>query len=211
MVTYSIKHWSRRIPEYLASDWAKGPTPFAKLARKYFPKDGCVLELGAGAGQDGLWFAKEGFKTTISDAIDIGFPAIKYRAHSLNLDIDIIRLDVTQPFDFANETFDAVYAQLSLHYFDDEVLEEIMQEISRILKPGGIFACMMNSTKDPEYNETQSDLIKVGDLTKRYFTKASFTPFVRRFKPLVFDEKGQTPKDDMVNNSGMVEFIGAKV
>jgi ubiquinone/menaquinone biosynthesis C-methylase UbiE len=67
------------------------------------------------------------------------------------------QLDVSQPLPFPDSSFDVVFAELLLHYFPDTIMQQIMTEISRVLKPGGILACMMNSTKDPEYDEAKLD------------------------------------------------------
>lgn len=144
----------------------------------------------------------------MTDADDVAFDQIRHRATN---DVNLQLLDLTKRFPFEANTFDVVYAQLVLHYFDDDMMHKIMKEIKRVLKPGGVLACMVNSTKDPEYNEKLEDsegLINVEGLIKRYFSVDSLKPFVQDFEPIVFDEQGRTPKDDAVNTSGMVQFIG---
>ncbi len=205
---YNPKHWQKRLPQYLSENWSKLPSPFAKQTVKYLKDGAKVLELGAGAAQDGLWFESSGYDVTISDGDDVAFNEIQARSVTSKRPVLV---DITKPLPFEDNSFDAVYAQLVLHYFDDETMHQIIKEIERVLKPGGIFSCMVNSLDDPEYDETlenASGLINVDGLIKRYFTLDSFAPFVSTFRPLLFDNKGRHPKDDAKGNVGMIRFIG---
>ncbi len=205
---YNPTHWRKKIPKYLSEDWSNQPSSFVQIVASHIVAPAKVLELGTGAGQDGLWLAKKGYEVLLTDGDDVAFDQIKKRAiEAVNLQI----LDLTNTFPFENHSFDVVYAQLVLHYFDDEMMHSIIKEIKRVLKPSGILACMVNSKSDPEYDEKLEDsqgLINVGGLIKRYFTVETFKPFVKDFRPIVFDENGRTPKDDVVNTSDMIQFIG---
>ncbi len=206
---YNPDHWKEKIPKYLAEQWSNRPSPFVQIAAKYFKPNAKVLELGTGAGQDGMWLNSKGYEVVMTDGDDIAFDQIKQRANS---EVDVRLLDLTNSFPFEDSSFDAVYSQLVLHYFDDEMMHSIIQEIKRVLKPGGVLACMVNSTSDPEYDEKLEDsqgLINVGGLIKRYFTVETFKPFVKDFEPTIFDTNGRTPKDDAVKTSGMIQFIGS--
>lgn len=206
---YNPAHWKKKLPKYLAEEWSNSPSPFVQIAEKYFEPNSKVLELGTGAGQDGLWLESHGFDVILTDADDVAFDEISKRS---KVGTKPILVDITKSFPFEEGSFDAVYAQLVLHYFDDEMMHKIISEIKRVLKPGGILACMVNSTSDPEHDENledESGLINVDGLIKRYFSVGSFSPFVKDFEPLLFDDQGRTPKDDAVNTSGMIQFIGS--
>ena len=205
---YNPSHWKKKLPKYLAEEWSNRPSPFVQMIEKYLQPKARVLELGTGAGQDGLWLESNGFDVTLTDADDVAFKEISNRsAKGSNPKL----MDITKSFPFDENSFDGVYAQLVLHYFDDEMMYKIMAEIKRVLKPGGILACMVNSTNDPEFDETLEDssgLINVDGLIKRYFTVGTFSPFVQGFDSILFDNRGRTPKDDAVQTSGMIQFIG---
>lgn len=212
---YNAQHyWSKKLPKYLSEAWSRQPSPFAQIVANYLPTEAVLLELGTGAGQDGLWLSDKVKKAVLSDAQSLVFPEITKRAKDQNVqNVELVERDITQPFRFADEEFDVVYAQLVLHYFDDDTMHAIVKEIRRVLKPAGIFACMVNSVNDPEYNadqENEHGLINVDGLMKRYFNIETFRPFLAGFEPLLFDMNGKTPKDDAVSNSGMVQFIGKK-
>ena len=58
------------------------------------------------------------------------------------------KLDLTEPFAFADESFDIVLADLCLHYFSEAMTEKIMLEIKRVLKKGGMLLARVNSIAD---------------------------------------------------------------
>lgn len=86
---------------------------------------------------------------------------------------------------FANNSFDIVYAHLSFHYFDQKTTFGIMNEIERILKPGGVFAFLTNSIHDPEYNTgnlLEKDFFLIGKVIKHYFSIESARRLTRSFQ-----------------------------
>ena len=209
-MSYNPEYWNSKIQKYKQEDWAQRPSPFAKLVLPYISGEN-ILELGTGAGQDGLWFATQGKDVVMSDATDNNFGEIKKQAKD---SVELVRFDITQTFPFEDKSFDAVYAQLVVHYFNNEITELIFSEMNRVLKKGGVIALMVNSVNDPEYDKSvasDEDIIITKGLSKRYFSIESFKPFVKEFEVLLFDNNGRTPKDDAVNNSGMIQFIGKKV
>jgi 8-oxo-dGTP pyrophosphatase MutT (NUDIX family) len=106
-----------------------------------------------------------------------------------------------------------VYAHLSLHYFELEKTFEIMNEINRVLKPGGVFAFLTNSTSDPEYNTglmLEPDFFQVGKATKRYLSVESARKLTRDFQVNLVDDLGQTYKDQAKGIHNLIRFIGKK-
>ena len=206
---YNRNHWDKRLSTYLSDEWSRYPSPFVQLTAKYLNPGSKILEIGTGAGQDGLWLESQGFDVTLTDGSDMSFHEISKRSAKSTKPKT---MDITQPFIFGENSFDTVYAQLVLHYFDDDTMSRIVGEIKRVLRPKGILACMVNSTSDPEYKrelEDASGLIHVDGLVKRYFSVETFLPFVSDFEVLLLDENGRTPKDDAVKTSGMLQFIGS--
>jgi len=47
--------------------------------------------------------------------------------------------DITKPFPFPDNNFDGVFNAGTLHLFPEEILNSIFQEVTRVLKPSGIF------------------------------------------------------------------------
>lgn len=205
---YDSKYWSSKIQGYLQEDWSRLPSPFVRLASAHFKPGSRVLELGSGAGQDGIWLEEQGFDVVFSDGNTSAFDNIQSKSKKHTRPVDF---DITARFPFNDNSFDVVYAQLVLHYFDDETMLRIMNEIKRVLSKNGILALMVNSVEDPEYKDSsnnESGILIKDKLLKRYFSVNTLKPFVDGFSPIVFNDKGRTPKDDAVNNSGMIQFVG---
>lgn len=208
---YSKDYWSKKVAGYADEAWSNQPSPFAELAAKQLRPKSVILELGAGIGQDGLWFASQGHKVILSDATDQHFAEITERAKGA--DIELQKIDLLAPLPFDDNNLDVVYAHLVLHYFDDETMKSIIKEIERVLKPGGLLACMVNTQTDEEYDPAEaddSDIIEYRGISKRFFTTDSLQRFMGNFDTVLLDDQGRTPKDEAIGNSGMIQFIGAK-
>src|SRR5215469_7664750 len=96
------------------------------LIRKYLPPQGYLLEIGAGAGLQGLELRRLGYKVEMVD-----LPSSNYAAERLCeiTDYDGRRI----PFDDA--TFDVVYSSSVLEHVSD--LPLLLAEIRRVLRRDG--------------------------------------------------------------------------
>lgn len=151
------------------------PTSFAKEVQNIIPPRSTILELGCGVANDSYYFAKMGNKVLATDFSDVAIEHNKKHFHADNLGFEI--LDMNKPFPFKSETFDVVYARLSLHYFTDTITKEIFKEIHRILKKGGLFCFICKSTKDPlcgEGKKIEKDVYEF-DSHRRHFFSIEYT------------------------------------
>lgn len=190
MSTYPKSHWQEKINSYSESQWVDQPMPFARLVAQKLDKGSKILELGTGAGQDALWFASQDFQVTATDAQDTFFDQIKTKAELHGLDITLALQDVLEAFSFEDGAFDVVYAHLVLHYFTDSEMKQILSEILRVLKPGGMIADVFNSQDDPEYDESiAQDGIIEGKIVKRYFTVDMVENIFSDFDTIMLDKK----------------------
>lgn len=198
--------WCDLHANYQKQEWIDQPSIFAETAIGYFPKTGKLLELGAGHGQDSVFFAEKGYEVT---STDIEISALKMRLAEKKIDVQ--QIDLRKPLPFHDGCFDVVYAHLAIHYFDQKTTEAIIREIARVLKPKGILAFLVNSTSDPEYatgKDLEKDFFQIDKVTKRYFNVESARAFTKNFKPLLLDNQGQTYKDQAKGISHLIRFIG---
>lgn len=91
-----------------------------------------LLEIGAGTGQDSVFFAAHGLDVVATDMS----PAMVARCRDKGLDARVA--DFSQ-LDFAAESFDAVYAMNCLLHVPNAELPAVLRSISGILRPGGLF------------------------------------------------------------------------
>jgi SAM-dependent methyltransferase len=203
------QRWIHKHSDYSKQDWITKPSIFAEQIIEYLPSKGHVLELGAGHGQDGIYFAEQGF-TVLST--DLEPASLKKNSEGIS-GFSAAQLDLNQPFPFKNESFDAVYAHLALHYFDEQTTKRIFDDIYRVLKPNGILAFLVNSTSDPEYgtgNKLQDGFFETDGTKKRFFTVEDANKFASHFTPLLTDNSGETYKDIAKGVHNLIRFVGKK-
>jgi SAM-dependent methyltransferase len=96
--------------------------------------EGCrrLLEIGAGPGQDSLFFASAGLEVVATDLS----PAMVARCRAKGLDA---RVADFSKLDFAAGSFDAVHAMNCLLHVPNAELAAVLAGIARVLRPGGLF------------------------------------------------------------------------
>lgn len=205
--------WSDLHKIYKEQDWIDKPSVFAEQAIKYFPKQGKVLELGAGQAQDSCFFATQGYSVIATDLEDTALELAKKKAAEKSVELEIQSVDLRNELPFESSSFDVVYAHLSLHYFDQETTLRLFGEIQRVLRPGGVLAFLTNSVNDPEYNtgkELEADYFQIDKTAKRYFSEDTARNFTKYFNTNLLDEFGETYKDNAKDVHGLVRFVGTK-
>jgi len=97
----------------------------------YLPESAEVLDLGCGSGRDSLYFIERGFDIT---AID-GSEELCELA-SIHIGQDVLHMQFAE-LDF-KEVFDGVWACASLLHTTPNELEEVLGNVVKCLKPGGV-------------------------------------------------------------------------
>lgn len=115
------------------ADWSKPAKP-SKYRQSFIdrlPQGGHVLDLGCGAGWAAKAFQDAGFQVTAMDA-SAGLVEQVQRLHSINA--------IHGTFDKLNADakFDGIWASYSLQHAAREQMPDILQRISKALKPNGI-------------------------------------------------------------------------
>jgi len=208
-------NWTNLHSIYKKQDWIKLPSIFAEQAITYFPESGKILELGSGYGQDSIYFAKHDYEVTGTDIeTDALRENLLANPSSVKDKIKTVQLDLRQPMAFEDNSFDVVYAHLSLHYFDQSTTERIFDDIKRILKSDGILAYFTNSTSDPEYDtgkKLEEGYYEIEGEPKRYLNVETAGRFAHEFSPLLLDNNGETYKDSVKGIHNLIRFIGRKI
>lgn len=96
-------------------------------------KSGKILEISCGNGADAIQLSNLGYDVTTTD-FDNG-----YIEYVNSKGIECIKHDTRETFPFNDNQFDLVYSRLGLHYFTEEELQSIFEDISRITKKYLVF------------------------------------------------------------------------
>jgi hypothetical protein len=82
-----------------------------------------------------------------------------------------------------------------------------------ILKPGRIFAFIVNSTSDPDYGQgscIEEDFFQIGKDTKRYFNVASARKMVSGFETIILDNRSKAYWQSRRGVHNLIRFVGRK-
>lgn len=164
-------HWSKLyahdFPLTGSSDFVRAIAPIL-LDRSH------VLELGCGSGDDAKYLSKFGHEVTACDFVEAVISRNRERfCDKEGLTFRVMRTD--EPFPNADDTFDVVYAHLTLHYFRHDVTKAIFDEILRVLGPGGVLAFACKSDQDPLYGQgtmIEPDMFELNGHVRHFFSEA---------------------------------------
>lgn len=206
--------WKSLHDNYRQKGYIHKQSIFAEIALTYFPKTGTVLELGSGQGQDSRYFAQNGYNVKCTDLEQSALDEAKTNLpRNLTDKVDFQVLDLRNELPFDDESFDIVYAHLSLHYFSKDLTVRLVSEIERVLKPGGVVAILVNSVNDPQYGTGQkleNDYFCIGTMNKRFYSVETMREQMQWFNTFICDDHGETYKDNEKGVYNLIRFVGAK-
>ena len=127
-------------------DWATWPSPNALMKVHDNIKNTVgrwneighkrVLDIGAGMGQNAMYFAKMGLEVSAIEISDYAVEHIKDWAKEENLEIDAVVGDM-HSLPYSANCFDCVFENHAIRHTDSTGLRKAISEIERVLKPGG--------------------------------------------------------------------------
>jgi ubiquinone/menaquinone biosynthesis C-methylase UbiE len=182
--------WDRKHAADEHGQWRDEPRNFAMNVVSDLSPPAKILELGCGVGSDARFFASKGLDVTATDFSEVVISQNKQRGESNMLRFEV--LDISDPFPYKNESFNAVYAYLSLHYFSDLKTREIFNEIARVLKRGGKLYFSCKSVHDSKYGqgeEIEPNVFSRNGHIRHFFTKEYAKEILSdSFKTITLDE-----------------------
>lgn len=168
------REWWRRSygrPTEITSNSA--PSELAIDVARSLRSSSRILDLGCGPAYDSAFLAAAGHWVVAADFIR---PDEAWRAAlQAGKGISFVLLDLRVRLPFKTETFNVVYARLSLHYHSTEMTHQIFAEIGRVLVAGGLFVFLCKSTKDRLFGQgvqVDDDMFRVNDKVYHFFDES---------------------------------------
>lgn len=116
-------------------------------------KDNEILDLGCGIGADTLYLLERGYNVL---SCDFSVEALKSIENNIP-NSKTLYLDMMKEFPIADKKYSLIIADLSLHYFNNEITIHIMKEIKRILKDGGVLLAIVALVNDFNFGAGQGE------------------------------------------------------
>ncbi|WP_438444827.1 class I SAM-dependent methyltransferase [Gorillibacterium sp. sgz5001074] len=102
-----------------------------------------LLEIGPGPGHDSLYFRDHGLEVRAADASE----EMVRLCREKGLDADVMDMEALA---YEDGSFDGVYAQNCLLHIPKRLIPQVLQEIRRVLKTGGLFFWGVYGGEDSE-------------------------------------------------------------
>lgn len=129
----------------------KDPSAYAIEKEQVFPKPAIVCDLGGGSGADSLYFASKGHRVDLVDISNIALARASEAAKKKGFadKVKVYQADLGEgALPLATARFDVVYSRLALHYFKSDILQKLLTEIYKLLKPNGTAYITVKSPDD---------------------------------------------------------------
>ncbi|WP_405842523.1 class I SAM-dependent methyltransferase [Streptomyces platensis] len=136
-----------------------------------------MLELGTGHGRDALHFAREGFTVQATDFSVTGLEQLNDAARAQGLDDCVTTTvhDVREPLPLPGASVDAVYAHMLLCMaLSTQEIHTVVDEVRRVLRPGGAFIYTVRHTGDAHYGSGTphgDDIYEHGGFAVHFFPR----------------------------------------
>ena len=180
------------------------PSIPAKKSLELFKKQNVtkIIELGSGLGRDTIFFAKNLIHV---DALDYSPSAIKIinkKAEKQNLSsfISTKIFDVRKKLPFENNSIEACFSHmLYCMALTNIELENLNNEICRVLKPNGINVYTVRHTSDGDYKKgihRGEELYENDGFIVHYFSKDKINSLLKGFQNIEIEnfEEGNFPR-----------------
>jgi SAM-dependent methyltransferase len=197
------QHWETNFsskPEMFGLE----PSIPAVKATKFFKENNIknIVELGAGLGRDTVYFAQNSIKVQALDYSKTAIESITNKAEKLNL-TEFIKpkfFDVRKKLPFEDNSIEGCFSHmLYCMALSNSDLENLNNEICRILKPGLINIYTARHTDDGDYKKgihRGEDLYENDGFIVHFFSKEKVTHLSKGFRVLDIEkfEEGKFPR-----------------
>lgn len=155
-----------------------------------------VLDLGCGTGADTQYLVERGYNVLAAD-----YSRSALRSIQKYIGCGTEYVDMNDRFPFPGEHFQVIVADMSLHYFSNEKTVHVMNEIRRVLAPGGVLLARVSSINDTAYGagsgrELEPRFYDHGGYAQRYLDEQDVKRYFELVGKVTFRETGMTRSRD---------------
>ena len=150
-----------------------------KYIEKYLTSGARILDVGAGAGEYSLYFARKGYQVSALELADANIAAFRAKM-TADDQIDLVQGNALDLSRYDRDSFDAVLLFGPLYHLHDEADKlQCIEEAKRVCKPDGriFFAFISNDIVILTMQQFQTDYLVSGHYNKDTFRLDDF-PFV---------------------------------
>jgi SAM-dependent methyltransferase len=125
-----------------------------------------VLDAGCGYGRTLVWLLREGVEVSAVDANVEGVEHVRALAGELapGLPGENFKVGVLEAMPFGDAVADVVICNSVLHFArDEEHFLKMVEELWRVLKPGGMLFCRLGSRIGMEFERVRGHIYRIGD------------------------------------------------
>jgi SAM-dependent methyltransferase len=132
-------------------------------------RDTPIIDLGCGIGNNSLYLFERNYQVI---SCDISSEALN-KLKQFIPQADTREFDLTEGLPFGDTFTNIIIADLSLHYFSEEMTLQILKDIHRVLKVNGVLLCRVNSTQELINNYKSLDankyFVETDGIRRRFF------------------------------------------
>ncbi len=152
-----------------------------------------LLDLGCGIGADTWYLLQRGYDVLSADYSREALRSIE--AHLGGSKTAYV--DMNERLPFPDGSFGVIVSSMALHYFDEATTCRVMDEIRRVLAPGGVLLARVSSMNDVAYGagsgrQIEPHFFDHGSYAQRYLTSEDVSRFFGRVGELSFRETAMT-------------------
>ena len=153
------KHWDDK---FNSRDWGKYPPEdlvrFMGRNFKSYPRDNIsVLEVGCGPGANIWYLHREGYRVAGIDGSSTAIEKAGIRLENENTELNPVNPELKvgnfSVLPWKDNSFDLVVDIFSIYANTVEIIEETLNEVYRVLKPGGRFYSKLWGTKTTGFGQ----------------------------------------------------------
>ena len=150
-----------------------------RYIEKYLTPGAKILDVGAGAGEYSLYFARKGYQVSALELADANIAAFRAKM-TVNDQIDLVQGNALDLSRYDSDSFDVVLLFGPLYHLHEESDKlQCIEEAKRVCKPDGkiFFAFISNDIVILTMQQCQEDYLMNGHYNKETFRLDDF-PFV---------------------------------